>query len=44
MTQKPAGQHAVMVAEVQMKHFGKFALEDLNLVQGEDDQRAEEPP
>jgi hypothetical protein len=33
-----------MVAEVQTMHFGKFALEDVDLVQEEDDRRAEEPP
>jgi hypothetical protein len=32
-----------MVAEVQMTHFGKFALEDVDLVQEEDDQCMEEP-
>jgi hypothetical protein len=26
-----------------MAHFGKFALEDIHLVQEEDDQRVEEP-
>ena len=34
----------IMVAEVQTTHFGKFALEDIALVQEEDDQHAEEPP
>ena len=42
-TRKRAGQRGVIVAEVQTTHFGKFALEDADLVQEEDDQRAKEP-
>jgi hypothetical protein len=39
-TQKRAGQHGIMAGEVQ-RHFGKFALENFDLVQKEDDRRAE---
>jgi hypothetical protein len=43
-TQKWAGQYGLMVAEVEMKHFGKFPLKDLDFVQEEDGRRTEEPP
>ena len=33
-----------MVAEVPMTHFGRFAFEDVDFVQEQDDPRVEEPP
>ena len=35
---------AYVSPKVQMTYLGKFALEDVDLVQEEDDRRAEEPP